>query len=171
MKREVLVSTIAGLILSLMAQAAPSKPFLTLQTTYTRITLDGHGFLTSLASRQSGKDYLAAGKSSPILSLYENGKPILPSSAKYNRAKQTLTLAYPNGATATVAVRQKEKYIRLQLLALDRRGSVDNIVWGPIHTTISQTIGDIIGVVRDGKWAVGMLALGRQNHAGTASAQ
>ena len=159
MKKEVLVSTIAGLILSLMPQAAAAKPLLTLQTTYTRIALDGHGFLTSLASRESGREYLAAAKPSPILSLYENGKPILPSSAKYNRAKQTLTLAFPNGATATVAILQKEKYIRLQLLALDRRGGVDNVVWGPIHTTISQTIGDIIGVVRDGEWAVGMLAL------------
>jgi hypothetical protein len=36
---------------------------------------------------------------------------------------------------------------------------VDNIVWGPVHTTISGKMGDIIGVVRDEDWAIGMMGL------------
>jgi hypothetical protein len=141
------------------ACAAPAAPILSLRTSYARITLDGHGLITSITSRQSGKEYLATGKPSPILSLYENGKYLLSSSARYHPAQQTFTLAYPNGASATVKVVEKAKYFRFQLLALDRRGTINNIVWGPIHTTVSKTIGDIIGVVRDDDWAIGMLAL------------
>ncbi len=152
---------------------AADAPLLTLQTEYARIALNDRGRITSIVSRQSGKEYLAAGKPSPILSLHDaklvlpsaatydpaEQALILPSSTAYDAAKQTLTLAYPNGAVATVKVLEKGKYVRLQLLALDQRGTVNDIVWGPIHTTISQTIGDIIGVVRDGTWATGMLAL------------
>jgi hypothetical protein len=103
--------------------------------------------------------YITAGKPSPILSLWEDGKIVLPTSAAYDPGQQTLTLAYSNDASARIKLLQKEKYFRLQLLALDRRGVVNNIVWGPIHTTISKTIGDIIGVVHDDEWAIGILAL------------
>lgn len=136
-----------------------AAPVLTLQSAYARIDLDGRGLITSITSRMSGKEYLASGKSSPILSLWENGESVHPLSASYDRTQQTLTLDYPNGASAKVKVLEKEKYFRLQLLALDQRGMVNNIVWGPVHTNISKTIGDIIGVVRDDDWAIGMLAL------------
>lgn len=159
MKKKLLFTVAAVLLACLTGGASPGAPILTLQTLYARITVDGKGLITSLTSRQSGKEYLAGGKPSPILSLYERGNYVFPSSAAYSAARQTLTLTYPNGALATVKVLAKGKYFRVQLLALQRRGMVNNIVWGPIHTTISKTIGDIIGVVRDGEWAIGMLAL------------
>lgn len=159
MKNEVFPVLAAALLACLTACAAPAAPVLTLETAYARITVDRTGLITSLLSLRSGKEYLAAGRPSPVLSLYENGKYVLPASAAYDPVQHTLTLAYPNGAVATVKVVVKDNYVRLQLLALDRRGMVDNIVWGPIHTTISKTIGDIIGVVRDDEWAIGMLAL------------
>jgi hypothetical protein len=159
MKKELLFSVAAALFACLRVFSAQTAPVLTLQSAYVRIDLDDRGLITSITSRSSGKEYLAPGKPSPILSLWENGKSVLPISAAFDPARQTLTLAYPNGASATVKVLEKGKYIRLQLLALDRRGTVNSIVWGPIHTTISKTIGDIIGVVRDDNWAIGMLAL------------
>jgi hypothetical protein len=158
-KKELHFTLAAVLLACLTACPAQAASVLTLQSEYVRINLDGRGLITSITSRQSGKEYLAVGKPSPILSLYENGKSLLPTSATYNRGQHTLTLAYPNGASATVKVLEKEKYFRLQLVALQRRGTVNNIVWGPIHTTLSKTIGDIIGVVRDDEWAIGMLAL------------
>ena len=36
---------------------------------------------------------------------------------------------------------------------------MDNIVWGPLNTTISGKIGDIIGVVRDKDFAIGMFGI------------
>lgn len=132
---------------------------LTLQSAYARITVDSRGFISSVASLQAREEYLAPGEPSPMLSLYEQGEFVLPDSAAYDASGHTLTLAYPNGASAKVKVLAKGKYFRFQLLSLERRGTVDDIVWGPIHTTISKTIGDIIGVARDDAWAIGMLAL------------
>jgi hypothetical protein len=158
----------------LLVTAASATPILTIETEYAHITVDEKGLVTSFIARGSGKEYLSKNAPSPILSLYVASQEVLPSvvsygpakqalllpaSAAYDPAKQALTLAYSNGAIATINVTQKEKYVRLQLVALDHRGAVDDIVWGPIHTTISKTIGDIIGVVRDDDWAIGMLAL------------
>lgn len=142
-----------------LAAKAQAEDALSLQTTDTRFALDGRGCFTSIKSRQSGREYLAPGKPSPLLSLSANGRSLLPSSAKLAADNKTITLSYTNGAVATVSVVAKGQYVRFQLQSLERRGLVDNIVWGPVHTTISKTIGDILGVVRDHEWAIGMLAL------------
>jgi len=63
-------------------------------------------------------------------------------------------------------VEARENYFRFQLLSLTPRGAVDNIVWGPLHTTVSKIIGDLIGVVREDDWAVGMMGLDDNTIAG-----
>lgn len=132
------------------------------RTTYAQIALNDRGFVTSMRAR--GREFLANGKPSPILSLWANGKTILPVSATYKG--RFLTLRFANDDVANVSVDSKGSYLRLQLKSLTPRtaepGSketIDDIVWGPLHTTISTTIGDMIGVARDGKWAVGMFSL------------
>lgn len=125
--------------------------------------IDGRGFITSLRSRQSGKEYSPAGHPSPLLSLHESGQPnnqlVFPASATFRAKDGEIELKYPNGTIAVIKVAEKEDYFRFQMISLNPRGSVDNIVWGPLHTTISKLIGDIIGVVRDDDWAIGMLGL------------
>ncbi len=68
-------------------------------------------------------------------------------------------LRYPNRAVARIDVQLRPQYLRLRLLSLDNAPDVDNIVWGPYKTTISKKIGEIISVVRDDRFAIGMLAL------------
>jgi hypothetical protein len=77
-----------------------------------------------------------------------------------------IELKYANGAVAVVKVEAKEDYFRFQLAALTPRGNIDNIVWGPLHTTISKIIGDLIGVVREDDWAIGMCGLDDNTIAG-----
>lgn len=142
----------------------------TLQTRYGRIQIDEQGFITSITARQSGKEYCPAGHPSPLLSLHEYEQPyeqlIFPKSAAFDADKQQLELKYPNGATAVVKVDAKKNYFRFQLVSLTPRGKVDNIVWGPVHTTISKRIGDLIGVVRDNDWAIGLYGLDDNTIAG-----
>lgn len=135
----------------------------TLQTRYASVQIDNRGFITSLSSRQSGKEYSPAGRPSPLLSLHESGQPntrlVLPISAVFHAKRGKIVLKYPNESVAVVKMAAKEDYLRFQLVSLNPRGSVDSIVWGPLYTTVSKLIGDIIGVVRDDDWAIGMLGL------------
>ncbi|HET6248308.1 MAG TPA: hypothetical protein VFE47_11465 [Tepidisphaeraceae bacterium] len=132
--------------------------------------IDKKGFITSITSRDSGKEYSPASHPSPLLSLHEDKQPndhlVLPASAIFHDQEQTVELKYPNGATAVVKVAAKEDYFRFQLVSLTRRGNVDNIVWGPVHTTIRGKIGDLIGVVRDDDWAIGLYGLDDNTIAG-----
>jgi hypothetical protein len=93
------------------------------------------------------------------MSLYKDKQYIHPLKATFNSAKKEITLRYVNGSIAKIKVDQYQQYLRLQLVSLAPRNGVDNIVWGPYKTTISKTIGEIISVVRNDDFAIGMLGL------------
>ena len=145
--------------ISLHAQDTPSS----FQTRQARVRIDEMGFITSLVSLKLGKEYSPTGHPSPLMSLHETKKPsgelLFPTSAAFDNPRQEITLKYANGATAIVKAVAKEGYFRFQLVSLAPRGDVDNIVWGPLHTTIAGKIGDLIGVVCDDDWAIGMTGL------------
>jgi hypothetical protein len=134
-----------------------------LQTEYATFGFDDQGFLLSITSRQTGKQYCPGKHPSPVMSLHDNGQPndklVLPVAARFATDKSEIELKYPNGATAVVKAEAKSGYLRFQLVSLTPRGTVDNIVWGPVHTKIAGKIGDLLGVVRDDDWAIGLYGL------------
>ena len=165
---------LGAIFISLFAPSAGAQTtLLTLQTTYAQITLDSNGFVSSFQSRPAGKEYAVPGHLSPLLSLHEYGQPyttlVLPSSASLANGGQQIVLNYPNGAVATINVASKSTYFRFQLASLAPRGSVDNVIWGPLHTSISKTIGDVIGVVRNDDYAIGIWGLDDNTIAGPPS--
>ena len=129
---------------SVTSRAADS---LTLKTDHARFTIEGRGFITSIAAINSGKLYSPIGHQSPLLSLHESGQPndklVLPSAASFPLFGGRVTLKYPGGATAVIKVAGKGSHLRFQLLSLEPRGTVDNVVWGPVNTTITGKIGDL----------------------------
>ena len=133
-----------------------------LRTQLGRISLDRTGRVTSIKNA-SGTDFSTRIPTSAILSLHLTGTPndklVRPTSASYNRMRKQVKLKYANGSVATVQWEQQSQYLVFELKNLSNRGNVDNIVWGPIQTTITKTIGDLVGVVRDGNTAIGMIGL------------
>ena len=135
----------------------------TLQTRHAKFGLDDKGFLISITSLQTGKQYCPGKHPSAVMSLHESGQPndklLKPVSAKFDFDKHVIELKYANGVTAMVKAEAKDSYLRFQLLSLEPRGTVDNIGWGPINTKIAGRIGDLLGVVRDDDWAIGLYGL------------
>ncbi|QEM03386.1 hypothetical protein DIU31_007565 [Mucilaginibacter rubeus] len=132
---------------------------ITLNTKFVTLSINKRGFITSIKDKSSHKEYCPAGKVSALLSLYKGENYILPVAAAFNTLNKRITLRYPNGSVATVQTDEKGEYVRLKLVSLKPRNGVDNIVWGPYKLTISKTIGDILGVVRDDDFAFGILGL------------
>jgi hypothetical protein len=130
-----------------------------LQTRYVRIGIDNKGFVTSIKDKKTGAEYCPRGMSSALMSLEKDKQYVYPLKAVYRAATQEIVLTYTNGAVARIKADQKQKYLRLQLLSLSKENEADNIVWGPYKTTISKMIGDVIGVVRDEQFAIGLLGL------------
>lgn len=126
-------------------------------TQFSTVTIDAKGYLVSIRDKRSGKEYSPKNKPSALLTLVDDKRSILPLSAEFT--KENILLRYPGGAVATIKVQLRPQYLRLQLLSLENAPGTDNIVWGPYNTTISKKIGEIISVVRDDHFAVGMLGL------------
>ena len=145
-------------VIMLSCNTANAQSF-QLETEYASVRINGNGFIISMKDNKTGKEYCPAGRYSALINLYSNKQYIEPKKAVYNTSKKEITVTYDNGAIAIIKAVSKDKYFRFQLLSLKNRGSVDNIVWGPYKTTISKTIGDIIGVVRNDDFAIGMLGL------------
>ncbi len=137
-----------------------------LQTRDCRIRIDGRGFITSIVSRRSGIEYSPPARPSPLLSLNIDDQLVSPISAVYEAKEHEIKLGYPQGSVAVVKTAGNERYFRFQLLSLTNRADVQDVVWGPLHTTISKLIGDLIGVVRNDDWAIGMLGLDDNTIAG-----
>ncbi len=135
----------------------------TFTSQYASLRVDAKGFVTSIKANATKKEYSPAKHPSPLLSLHENGQPdetlLAPVAAAFDAAKKEIALTYPNGAVAVVKAEAKDAYFRFQLVSLTPRGKVDVIVWGPVNTTINKTLGDIIGVVRDDDFAIGLYGL------------
>ncbi|MBC9930587.1 hypothetical protein [Chitinophaga qingshengii] len=145
---------ILWLLLSAAGTSAQGKVFRTMHASF---TIDGRGYITSIKDKRTGKEYCPAGMSSPLLCLYKDKQWIYPVKAIIDGALVKLT--YTDGSIATIKSDEKKEYLRLQLVAVDNRSHADNIVWGPYKTNISKTIGEIISVVRDDHFAIGMMAL------------
>lgn len=130
-----------------------------LQTQYATISINNKGFITSIKDKKTGAEYCPKGISSALMSLEANKKYILPIKAVYSPIKKEIVLTYTDGAIARIKAEQKKQYFKLQLVSLTKQNEVDNIVWGPYKTNISKVIGDVIGVVRNDDFAIGLLGL------------
>ncbi len=144
------------------AENPTSKPaFITLKTSYVSVRIDASGAITSLVAHGMGSEYSPGSQPSPLLCLQKESAITAPNSATFRRqgSEYQITLTYPGGVSALVTAIEKRNHIRFQLKSLTARDGVDCVVWGPIHTTISGRIGDLIGVVRSPGWAIGMVGL------------
>jgi len=132
---------------------------LDMSTGYLRIGINNKGFITSIKDKASNKEYCPEKKVSALLCLFKDGECILPDKASFDHRSKQLTLHFANGSSAIIKTEQNHAYLKFKLLSLNPRNGIDNIVWGPYKTNISQYIGDEIGVVHNNDFAFGIFSL------------
>ncbi|MDP4251984.1 MAG: hypothetical protein Q8918_17930 [Bacteroidota bacterium] len=148
--------------------SADAQPHL-FNTKYLTIGVSNSGYIVSLKDKQTKKEYCPPGDSSALISLYKDKNYILPVSARFNRVNHQISLHYSNGSVATISAMQKPGYFAFKLISLVPRNGVDNIVWGPYKTSISQNLGEIISVVRNDEFSLGIMALDNATSSGPPS--
>ena len=137
------------------------------------INLNDKGELTALTAIESQRNYLHAdsGRHS-IMAIRVQGEFEYPASVDYDEKGESLTLHYPgNGVEAVVGIQQKERYLTFELVSITRKEDVELVLWGPFATTIKQTIGETVGVVRDDDFAIGIQALNKRTLGGYPSSE
>ncbi|MDA0873481.1 MAG: hypothetical protein O3C45_00300 [Bacteroidetes bacterium] len=114
----------------------------------------------SVASMQiGGTEVLAPGVAAPLLSLRVDSTFFAPEHAAWDADTEVLTLSYAEGRTAQITVSSRETHARLEVTALSDTAIVDLVLWGPYPTTMDEVIGETVGVVQEGKHALGLQAL------------
>lgn len=137
-------------------------------TNYFKIRINRKGYITSMGNTTVDpyREFSPAERPSPLLCLYNSGKHqyYYPQHAIYHAATREMSLAYANGSVAKVLVEPRNgEYLKLTLLSLSHRKGIDLVQWGPIHTSITNIFGEMLGVARDTgistNYAIGLLSL------------
>ena len=153
------------LAIILVSMGAPGRvagmaPVVTLRSESSAFGIDTRGSLCLLSRNQDGRDYLAADKPAPLLSLRVAGKFFAPETAAWDTETKRLTLRYGlPGAEAVVRMEAKPTHAVFEVLEVRPRDRVELVLWGPYPTTIGDIIGETVGVVRDKEFAIGIQAL------------
>lgn len=131
----------------------------TFETDAMRLELDNKGFISSITSKK-GINYLFSGQPSPLLAIRINNHYENPSSMTWDKTMNSIRLTYDHSHTEiTIRTEEKANYLTFEVIDIRSDQYVELAVWGPYHTTISKTIGECVGVVRDSSYAIGIQAL------------
>jgi hypothetical protein len=122
-----------------------------------RITLNQSGSVTSLYDAVHGTEYLA--RPSPLIAMLRRGRIEEPFRAEFQRRDLVRLFFDDRRTTIDVAVVQKTHHVTFEIVRVTPVDSVDGIIWGPYATSIGTTVGEIVGVVRDDSYAIGIQAL------------
>lgn len=128
-----------------------------LSTEYATFSVDAKGYFIEIEDSRKHDNYLAKEGKSPVVSLYDGEKYIMPTGLKAEDGKWVID--FENQSQAVITKEAKNGYIRLSLESLSNRDSIQAICWGPYATNISKYIGETVGVVRDTSFAVGVQSL------------
>lgn len=131
-----------------------------LKTKYLSLALNGKGQLSSLQSIPGNKNYMVHSEPAPLLSIRINGKYLSPVKMKWQDKSSEIILYYPEkNISATVKVEQKTTYLTFELIRISDPQNIELVVWGPYPTNISDIVGEVVGVVRNADFAIGIQAL------------
>jgi hypothetical protein len=132
------------------------KAQVSFETSSFRINLNDRGAIKELQDIQNDVNY-AASESAFLLSIKSDGTILNPVGFKVRGGQ--LSYSYPGGLGVDLKIENKEKYLKLEVIGLSGGSGIEAIIWGPIRTTISETVGEFVGVVRNQDYAIGIQAL------------
>jgi len=144
------ITVIAGWTVPLQAASWQTDDF--------KVTVSESGQVISLFDTLNSVEFAAKAQPSPLLQARIQGQFVSPDSMTWHAPTKRMSLRYGD-AKIVVAVEVKETHVAFELVEVSPEGMIDRVQWGPIATTISQTVGNVIGVVRNHDFAVGLQGL------------
>jgi len=125
-----------------------------------KISFNKQAGFTEIVDIKTGINYLYKDTLAPIITLVSGQNRYLPQSLKYDEAKKIIFLTYPEIiAKVELKVTIRKTHITFEIIKAVPSEKIDGLVWGPIPNTISETIGEIIGIVRNKSVGLGIQVL------------
>ncbi len=142
-----------------LAMACGTTQAVVLRTKAASFELDAKGSLAAIRRSGDARNLLAADQPAPLLQLRLGGQWHAPSSAAWDAVAGLLTLRYDDGVSARLRLAAKPTHLTLELVEVSPIGAADLVWWGPYPLVLGEYVGEVVGVSRDGKSAVGIQAL------------
>lgn len=125
-----------------------------------KVSLNSQGYFTELSNSATEKNYLYKDTLAPLMTLVSGNVRFYPTTLVYIKAQKKITLVYKEaGVSIDIKVFEKSTHLVLEIVKALPGNKIDAIIWGPYPTIINATVGEVIGVVRDGTTAVGIQVL------------
>lgn len=123
------------------------------------LQLDGKGWVIGLGDAGSEKRYESALHAMPLVRVVAGGNTEMPSKAHYDEVSRVVTLKFAQcGAVMDVAVESKALYATFEIVRMEG-ANADAVIWGPYMTTVAGSVGESVGVVHNGQFAIGLQSL------------
>jgi hypothetical protein len=167
MKNKFLI--LVGTILLIVNSANSQVVFKTKEWLF---ALNKSGVVSSMKNLALNKEYLIADSANALLSIKYQGKIIAPSNCDWNSKLSELSFQYPSvGMVAVVKAKSYNNYLSFEIIRMKGFEKLDLVLWGPFPTSIADSIGEVVGVVRDKEFAIGIQALNVKTLGGYPSAE
>ena len=125
-----------------------------------KIGISDKGNIVSLKNTIENMEYIYKDTLAPLISIKTAMGIENPASMSFNTVDSVLTLSYiENKIDLKIKVTTKKTHLVFELISTNKPMQIDAVIWGPYPTTISKIIGEIIGVVRNDNFALGIQVL------------
>ncbi len=162
MRHTKMPGTLSNPFILMLCLVAASKPYavaqIRLESAFLQIALDNRGFVSTIAERKTGINYLAEDVEAPLLSISVDGHVEHPTGLEEDDGE--ITLHYGKSKiSARLLATASDNYITFELTDITRHADIELVIWGPFPTTIKESIGETVGVVHNQAFALGIQAL------------
>ncbi|MFA5814295.1 MAG: hypothetical protein WC865_01555 [Bacteroidales bacterium] len=131
---------------------------ITYETADFKLDIDENGNIVSIFDKLKNTEYLSGAQIAPLISIRVNNVIEHPSLLK--QKNNILTLSFTaNKVEVQVKAITKSGYISFELTGISKPEIIELVIWGPYPTTIHETIGECVGVVRNKEFAIGIQSL------------
>lgn len=140
-----------GLLTIITFSANAQKDF---QTDGLKISLDNKGRIISLYGDQ---EYLPSTAESYLVRIKIDSEEYIPTTIKWKN--DLANISFIDDIQLSVRATMADSYIKFEVENTKNIEQVDILLWGPFATSIDETIGEYVGVVRNGSYALGFQSL------------
>ena len=123
------------------------------------LVMDTSGRIISLIDNDSKQEYLHPDSMAYLIRMRFDNTIITPMSLDIDADQNMMYFIFPDDREVKVRFDKQEKYLRFELFNIRSEDKPDLLVWGPLFTSIDETIGETVGVVRNDDFAIGIQSL------------
>ncbi|MEA1875283.1 MAG: hypothetical protein U9N86_00320 [Bacteroidota bacterium] len=130
------------------------------ETDHIEITVDKKGYVVGLTDIQTNYNYCLKNISSPLIQIRKDSVLYQPHSFGPTGEEGLYQLSFDNlPAKFILRIKAVSTHITISIEKLEDAENIDLAIWGPYANTINETIGEVVGVVRNSEFAIGIQTL------------